>query len=57
MSNCRFDLSFSKTHSDKRIDKAYKTCGADIVNRIIGFALFLFGAKREDIAKSLQMPI
>ncbi len=56
MSNCPINLSFSKTHSDKRFDKAYETFGINIINRIIGFTLFLFGAKREDIAQYLQMP-
>jgi len=57
MSNCPINLSFSKTHSDKRIVKAHETFGIDIINRIVGFTLFLFGAKREDIAQYLQMPI
>ncbi len=57
MSNCPFDLHFSKTHSNKRIEKAYESLGVKVVNRIIGFTLFLLGAKREDIAKYLQMPV
>ncbi len=56
MSNCPINLSFSKIHSDKRFDKAYDTLEVNIVNRIIGFTCFLFGAKREDIAQYLQMP-
>jgi len=55
MSNCPIDLHFSKTHSNKRIEKAYESLGVKIVTRIIGFTLFLFGAKREDIAQYLQI--
>ena len=57
MSNCPIDLSFSKTHSNKRVEKAYKSLGVKIVTRIIGFTLFLLGAKREDIAQYLQIPM
>jgi len=57
MSNCPIDLSFSKIHSNKRIEKAYESLGVKIVTRIIGFTLFLLGAKREDIAQYLQIPI
>lgn len=55
MSNCPIDLHFSKTHSNKRIEKAYEGLGVKIVTRIIGFTLFLLGAKREDIAQFLQI--
>ena len=57
MSNCPIDLSFSKIHSNKRIEKAYESLGVKIVTRIIGFTLFLLGAKREDIAQYLQIPM
>lgn len=57
MSNCPIDLHFSKTHSNKRIEKAYESLGVKIVTRIIGFTLFLLGAKREDIARYLQISI
>ena len=57
MSNCPIGLSFSKTHSNKRIEKAYESLGVKIVTRIIGFTLFLLGAKREDIAQYLQIPM
>ena len=57
MSNYPIDLSFSKTHYDKRLEKANEIFGANIIKRIIGFSLFLLGAKREDIARYLQMPI
>ena len=57
MSNYPIDLHFSKTHSNKRIEKAYDSLGVKIVNRIIGFTLFLLGAKREDIAQHVQIPM
>jgi hypothetical protein len=57
MSNYPIDLNFSKTHSNKRLNKAYDRLGVKIITRIIGFSLFLLGAKREDIAQYLQIPI
>ena len=57
MSNYPIDLSFSKINSNKRIEKAYENLGVKIVTRIIGFTLFLLGAKREDIAQYLQIPM
>ena len=57
MSNCPIDLKFSKTNSNKRLEKAYESLGGKIVTRIIGFTLFLLGAKRDDIAQYLQIPI
>jgi len=38
MSNCPIDLHFSKTHSNKRIEKAYEGLGVKIVTRIIGLS-------------------
>jgi hypothetical protein len=57
MSKCAFELNFSKIHSNNRIEKAYESLGVKIVTRIIGFTLFLLGAKREDIAQYLHMPM
>lgn len=57
MSNYPFGLNFSKTHSEKRIEKARKNFGANTINRLIGFAFFLLGAKRQDIAQYLQISI
>jgi hypothetical protein len=57
MSNCPIDLKFSKINSNKRLEKAYESLGVKIVTRIIGFTLFLLGAKREDIAQYLQIPM
>jgi hypothetical protein len=56
MLNCPYSLAFSSTHSLKRLKKANKILGKSLVNRIIGFALFLLGAKREDIAQYLSLP-
>ena len=57
MSKYPSDLKFSMTTSDNRLKKAYHHLGYSVVNRIIGYTLFLFGAKREDIAEYLNMPI
>ncbi|MFQ5866097.1 MAG: hypothetical protein ACE5IW_12805 [bacterium] len=57
MSNCPISLSFSKTHSDKRLEKAYETFGINTINQIISFTLFLLGAKRQDIAQYLEIPM
>jgi len=57
MSNYPININFSKTHSSKRLEKAYESFGINVIKRIIGFSLFLLGAKREDIALYLQMPI
>lgn len=57
MLNCPTKLSFSSTHSTKRLNKASESFGGSVINRMIGFTLFLLGAKREDIAQYLQMPI
>ena len=57
MSNCPIDLSFSKNLSNKRLKKAYESFGVNVINRIIGFTFFLFGAKRQDIAQYLKMPM
>lgn len=56
MLNYPINLAFSSIHSRKRLEKAYKTLGVNVVNKIIGFALFLLGAKREEIAQSLGIP-
>ncbi len=57
MSNYPINLNFSKTHSNKRLEKAYEGFGVNVIKRIIGFSLFLLGAKREDIAQYLQIPM
>lgn len=57
MLNCLDELTFSKTHSENRLKKAYNLLGENLVNKIIGFALFLLGANRERIAEKINIPI
>jgi len=57
MSNCPFDLKFSSHLSEKRLQRAFNNLGGSVVHRIIGFTLFLLGAKRENIAKHLGLPL
>jgi len=57
MLNCLDELTFSKTHSENRLKKAYTLLGENLVNKIIGFVLFLLGAKRERIAEKINIPI
>jgi hypothetical protein len=57
MMNCLNELSFSETHSRKRLAKAHRVFGRAVVHRIVGFALFLLGARREDIAQALSLPL
>ena len=56
MLNCPYTLAFSTTFRTKRLEKAYSILGINVVKRIIGFVLFLLGAKREDIAQYLDVP-
>jgi len=55
MLNCPSNLEYSATYSSKRLEKAYNIFGANTVKRIIGFALFLLGANREEIARYLEV--
>ncbi len=57
MLNCPSTLAFSANYSAKRLKKAYNLFGVSTVKRIIGFALFLLGANREDIARYLEVPL
>jgi hypothetical protein len=57
MSGCPGDLSFSSTHAQKRQEKARELMGDSAVDRALAFALFLLGAKREQIADYLGMPL
>lgn len=50
-------LTFSGAHSDKRIQAAAKALGEGVVERVLAFALFLMGARREDIAQHLSIPL
>ena len=56
MINYPSDIAFVEIHAEKRIQKAQSLLGVSVVNRILAFALFLFGAKRKDIAQYLKMP-
>jgi len=57
MPYCPSALTFSSAHSDKRIQAASSTLGDGVVKRLLAFALFLMGARREDIARHLSMPV
>ena len=57
MLNCLDELTFSTTHSEHRLKKAYNLLGENLVNKIIGFALFLLGVSRERIAEKINIPI
>ena len=53
--NCQ-DLSFSAKLSRDRIDRALGTFGADVIKRLLCFALYLLGLNRRIIAKLLGLP-
>ena len=57
MSYCPSPLTFSSAHADKRIQAASKTLGEGVVERVLAVALFLLGARREEIAQHLSMPL
>lgn len=57
MLNCPVGLAFSEALSDKRLKKARASLGTNVIGRIIGYTFFLLGAKREDIAQYLHMPL
>lgn len=57
MPNCQDDLTFSSTHARKRREAARESLGEGTALKIIAFGLFLVGAKREDIAGFLGMPM
>ncbi len=50
------DLQFSNRHSQKRMERAGSILGMRILKLIIGLTLYLLGAKRSAIAKSLEVP-
>jgi AraC-like DNA-binding protein len=56
MSYCPLPIGFSMAHSEKRMAKASQTLGDAVVKRILAFALFLMGARREDISQYLTIP-
>ncbi len=57
MSFCPLHLTFSTAHSQSRVEKASQTLGHAVVKRILVFALFLMGARRQDIARHLSIPL
>jgi len=57
MSNYPVGLTFSAAVSNRRLKKAHASLGTNVVSRIIGYTFFLLGAKREDIAQYLHMPL
>jgi biotin operon repressor len=57
MSYCPPAVVFSEIHADKRVDAASKAFGEAVVQRLLAFALFLMGARREDIARHLSIPL
>lgn len=57
MPNCPGDLTFSSTHARKRREAARTSLGEGTTLKILAFGLFLLGARREDIARYLGMPM
>lgn len=53
MSNCLTKFRISECIAKRRMQKAYEILGVNVVNRLIGFALFLLGVNRKDIATHL----
>lgn len=56
MSNNLKTINFSETLSRKRLERAHGILGEVLTGRIIAFALYLLGAKREDISEFLTIP-
>jgi hypothetical protein len=54
--DCPIPMECSPSRSQIRIEKARLILGRNVVNRVLGFALFLLGAKREEIARLLGIP-
>jgi len=50
------NINFSQTKSEKRVNKANKLLSKNVVKWIIGFALFLLGARRKDVSELLGTP-
>ena len=53
--NCA-NVNFSPAKAEKRIRKANELLGKNVVRWIIGFAMFLLGAKRKDVSDFLGTP-
>jgi hypothetical protein len=57
MSLCPSSLAFSEVHSANRIEAATEKLGGTVIKRVLAFALYLLGARREDIARHLSIPV
>ena len=53
--NCQ-DLAFSDRLSRDRLDQASEAFGADVIRRLLCFALYLLGLNRNEIGESLYLP-
>lgn len=56
MSSCPTSLNFSEAHAEKRTEAASERIGEGPLKRLLAYALFLMGARREDIAEHLAIP-
>jgi hypothetical protein len=56
MSYCPFSLRFSSTQCERRIEAASQALGEGVVKKVLAYALFLMGGRREDIARHLSIP-
>lgn len=50
------ELHFSTELSQKRLSQARRTLGPGVVQRLLGFALYLLGLKRSAIGQAINMP-
>jgi hypothetical protein len=57
MLDCPSELTFSSAHSKKRRAAAAGVMGLDVVDRLIAFALFLLGARREEVSAYVGIPL
>jgi len=55
--NFQETLTFPEGLSRERVERATEVFGRPVVLRLVGFALFLLGGQREEIAKLLGMPV
>ncbi|MFQ5343448.1 MAG: hypothetical protein ACE5F6_18055 [Anaerolineae bacterium] len=57
MPHCPSALAFSETHAGKRILAAQRALGEEVVCKLLAYALFLMGGRREAIAQHLGLPL
>lgn len=57
MTHCPSDIVFFPERSKNRVSRASDVLGASIVKKLLAYALFLMGARREDIARRLAIPL